>query len=72
MCYDNKVMGHENMELKQYPLVVSTWPFIEAVRAAWRAVDGGSSAVDSVLEGCSTCEELRCDGTGENLNFNNL
>ncbi|PNX67562.1 hypothetical protein L195_g055695, partial [Trifolium pratense] len=44
------VTGHENVELKQYPLVVSTWPFIEAVRAAWRAVDGGSSAVDSVVE----------------------
>jgi hypothetical protein len=72
MYYDNKVMGHETVELKQYPLVASTWPFIEAVRAAWRAVDGGSSAVDSVVEGCSTCEELRCDGTGENLNFNNL
>ncbi|CAJ2638531.1 unnamed protein product [Trifolium pratense] len=57
------VTGHENVELNQYPLVVSTWPFIEAVRAAWRAVDGGSSAVDSVVEGCSTCEELRCDGT---------
>ena len=52
------------MELEQYPLVVSTWPFIEAVRAAWKAVDAGSSAVDSVVEGCSTCEELRCDGTG--------
>ncbi|CAI0449630.1 unnamed protein product, partial [Linum tenue] len=47
----------------QYPLVVSTWPFREAVRAAWRAADSGLSAVDSVVEGCSTCEVLRCDGT---------
>lgn len=47
-----------------YPLVVSTWPFKEAVRAAWRAVhDDGLSAVDAVVEGCSACEELRCDGT---------
>jgi N4-(beta-N-acetylglucosaminyl)-L-asparaginase len=44
---------------------VSTWPFKEAVRAAWRAVDGGHSAVDAVVEGCSACEELRCDGTGK-------
>ena len=51
------------MEPKNYPLVVSTWPFIEAVRAAWRAVDAGSSAVNAVMEGCSACEELRCDGT---------
>nr|XP_027190746.1 probable isoaspartyl peptidase/L-asparaginase 3 isoform X2 [Cicer arietinum] len=57
------VVGHGNVELEKYPLVVSTWPFIEAVRSAWRAVDGGSSAVDSVVEGCSTCEELMCDGT---------
>ncbi|KAI4332807.1 hypothetical protein L6164_017686 [Bauhinia variegata] len=57
------VFGHEVVELEQYPLVVSTWPFLEAVRAAWRAVDSGSSAVDAVVEGCSACEELRCDGT---------
>ncbi|XP_038683284.1 probable isoaspartyl peptidase/L-asparaginase 3 isoform X2 [Tripterygium wilfordii] len=48
---------------QQYQLVVSTWPFVEAVRAAWRAVDNGSSAVEAVVEGCSACEELRCDGT---------
>ncbi|KAM7273235.1 hypothetical protein ACFE04_027899 [Oxalis oulophora] len=47
----------------KYPIVVTTWPFTEAVRAAWRAADDGSSAVDAVVEGCSTCEELRCDGT---------
>ncbi|KAG6485569.1 hypothetical protein ZIOFF_054129 [Zingiber officinale] len=47
-----------------YPVVVSTWPFREAVRAAWRSVnDYGSSAVTAVVEGCSACEELRCDGT---------
>jgi N4-(beta-N-acetylglucosaminyl)-L-asparaginase len=67
---DNKVVGHERVELEQYPLVVSTWPFIEAVRAAWRAVDAGSTAVDAVVEGCSTCEQLRCDGTGTLLNLN--
>lgn len=47
--------------------MVSTWPFIEAARAAWRAVDKGSSAVEAVVEGCSACEELRCDGTGKSL-----
>lgn len=44
-------------------MVVSTWPFVDAVRAAWRVVDGGFSAIDAVVEGCSACEELRCDGT---------
>jgi N4-(beta-N-acetylglucosaminyl)-L-asparaginase len=48
-----------------YPLVVATWPFKEALRAAWRSAhEKGSSAVDAVIEGCSACEELRCDGTG--------
>jgi N4-(beta-N-acetylglucosaminyl)-L-asparaginase len=61
-----KVIGDDGVAIsKQYPLVVSTWPFKEAVRAAWRAVDGGHSAVDAVVEGCSACEELRCDGTGK-------
>ncbi|WVZ86635.1 hypothetical protein U9M48_033387 [Paspalum notatum var. saurae] len=49
-----------------FPVVVSTWPFREAVRAAWEVVsagDGGGSAVDAVVAGCSACEELRCDGT---------
>lgn len=46
---------------------MSTWPFLDAVRAAWRAVDSGFSAVDAVVEGCSACEELQCDGTGGNL-----
>ncbi|GMH08768.1 hypothetical protein Nepgr_010608 [Nepenthes gracilis] len=53
--------GVEIME--KYPMVVSTWPFLDAVRAAWRVVDGGLSAVDAVVEGCSVCEELKCDGT---------
>ncbi|ERN14325.1 probable isoaspartyl peptidase/L-asparaginase 3 isoform X1 [Amborella trichopoda] len=49
--------------LGDFPMVVSTWPFKEAVRAAWKAVDRGLSALDAVVVGCSACEELRCDGT---------
>ncbi|CAH9098060.1 unnamed protein product [Cuscuta europaea] len=56
-------VGSELEKSQQYPLVVSTWPFVEAVRAAWKAADSGLSAMDAVVEGCSTCEELRCDGT---------
>ncbi|KAL8102412.1 putative isoaspartyl peptidase/L-asparaginase 3 isoform X1 [Apium graveolens] len=55
--------AHEVENSSLYPLVVSTWPFLEAVRAAWTAADGGFSAVDAVVEGCAACEELRCDGT---------
>ena len=60
----DQVLGHEAVNSGQYPLVVSTWPFLDAVRAGWRAVDSGLSAVDAVVEGCSACEEFRCDGTG--------
>ncbi|KAK4796019.1 hypothetical protein SAY86_028345 [Trapa natans] len=55
--------GNEGNNSGRFPVVISTWPFEEAVRAAWLAVDGGSSAIDAVVEGCSACEELRCDGT---------
>ncbi|KAH7854383.1 hypothetical protein Vadar_013207 [Vaccinium darrowii] len=57
------VLGYKVDNSGQFPLVVSTWPFKEAVRAAWRAVQSGFSAVDAVVEGCSACEDLRCDGT---------
>ncbi|GJZ22850.1 probable isoaspartyl peptidase/L-asparaginase 3 isoform X1, partial [Tanacetum coccineum] len=43
--------------------VISTWPFLEAVRFGWTAINAGLSSVDAVVEGCSTCEVLRCDGT---------
>lgn len=62
---NSQAYGHEGENPDRYPIVISTWPFVEAVRAAWLAVDGGSSAVDAVVEGCSACEELRCDGTGK-------
>ncbi|RWR87438.1 putative isoaspartyl peptidase/L-asparaginase 3 isoform X1 [Cinnamomum micranthum f. kanehirae] len=63
LLLSSTVLGDVGQNSSRYPLVVSTWPFVDAVAAAWRAADGGSSAVDAVVEGCSACEELRCDGT---------
>ncbi|KAJ9539761.1 hypothetical protein OSB04_026267 [Centaurea solstitialis] len=57
------VTGHEVGSSSNFPLVISTWPFLEAVRAGWKAINDGSSSIDAVVEGCSTCELLRCDGT---------
>jgi len=37
--------------MEEYPLVVSMWPFVEVVKVAWEAVDGGSSVVNSIVEG---------------------
>ncbi|KAL3685147.1 hypothetical protein R1sor_003169 [Riccia sorocarpa] len=48
---------------KKLPIVISTWPFVEAVKAAWNIVDGGGSPLDAVVAGCSACERLRCDGS---------
>ncbi|KAK9665705.1 hypothetical protein RND81_14G129900 [Saponaria officinalis] len=58
-----KVMGNEIEYESKYPIVVSTWAFVDAARVAWSVVDAGFSAVDAVVEGCSTCELLQCDGT---------
>ncbi|KAL8192808.1 hypothetical protein R6Q57_027256 [Mikania cordata] len=58
-----KVSGHEVENSSKFPLVVSTWPFLDAVRAGWRAINDGLSSIDAVVEGCSACELLRCDGT---------
>ncbi|GFY84396.1 N-terminal nucleophile aminohydrolases (Ntn hydrolases) superfamily protein [Actinidia rufa] len=43
-------LGQEVETSKKLPLVVSTWLFLEAVKAAWRAVDSGFSAVEAVVE----------------------
>ncbi|KAM2964396.1 hypothetical protein FF2_022184 [Malus domestica] len=58
-----KPEGHEASDSRQYHVVVSTWPFVEAMGAAWRAVDNGFSTVDVVVKSCLACEKLRCDGT---------
>ncbi|KAK8975389.1 hypothetical protein V6N11_057483 [Hibiscus sabdariffa] len=63
LTFSSLVRGQGVEDSGKYPIVVSTWPFVEAVRAAWKAVDKGFDAVEAVVEGCSACEELRCDGT---------
>ncbi|XP_073143630.1 probable isoaspartyl peptidase/L-asparaginase 3 isoform X2 [Henckelia pumila] len=62
-CFLNQAFGYEVKNVEKFPIVISTWPFLEAVRAAWKTVSRGFSAVDAVVEGCSACEILRCDGT---------
>lgn len=49
----------------ELPVVVSTWAFVDAARAAARHVSKeGGSAVDAVVLGCTVCEVLQCDGSG--------
>ncbi|CAB3369182.1 Hypothetical predicted protein [Cloeon dipterum] len=53
-----------NMERSPPPLVVNTWPFLNATIQAWKSVYAEKrNAIDSVVRGCSTCEEEQCDGT---------
>jgi N4-(beta-N-acetylglucosaminyl)-L-asparaginase len=43
-------------------VVVNTW-FAESAQSAFDFVSQGYSALDAVEVGCTTCEDLRCDGT---------
>lgn len=46
------------------PLVINTWGFIEAADEAWKVLhQPHKTALDALVEGCSTCERLQCDGT---------
>ncbi|XP_051025574.1 N(4)-(beta-N-acetylglucosaminyl)-L-asparaginase [Acomys russatus] len=45
------------------PLVINTWPFKNATRAAWQTLVSGGSALDAVENGCTMCEKEQCDGT---------
>ncbi|CAL1538227.1 unnamed protein product [Lymnaea stagnalis] len=45
------------------PIVVNTWPFVNATFSAWEALLSGVSAEDSLVIGCTTCEKLQCDGS---------
>lgn len=45
------------------PIIINTWAFTSATKAAWKALNSGKSALDALEIGCSTCEEEQCDGT---------
>ncbi|XP_038611264.1 N(4)-(beta-N-acetylglucosaminyl)-L-asparaginase [Tachyglossus aculeatus] len=45
------------------PLVINTWPFGNATRAAWSKLQAGGSELDAVESGCSLCEAQQCDGS---------
>uniref|UniRef100_A0A034WLU4 N(4)-(beta-N-acetylglucosaminyl)-L-asparaginase n=1 Tax=Bactrocera dorsalis TaxID=27457 RepID=A0A034WLU4_BACDO len=50
---------------RSLPLVINTWEFTEANSAAWFVLNQqpGGNALDALIEGCTTCERLQCDGT---------
>ncbi|XP_074291126.1 putative isoaspartyl peptidase/L-asparaginase 3 isoform X1 [Silene latifolia] len=44
------ITGNEIKNESKYPIVVSTWAFVDAAKAAWRVADAGFSAVDAVVQ----------------------
>ncbi|XP_067120141.1 N(4)-(Beta-N-acetylglucosaminyl)-L-asparaginase [Centruroides vittatus] len=53
-----------SVEAKNIPVVINTWEFTVATKAAWNAVyNEGRSALDAVEIGCTACEVAQCDGT---------
>ena len=46
-----------------YPIVVNTWPFVNATAKAWETLVNTDDPVLAVIDGCSECEGIRCDGT---------
>lgn len=51
------------VDARRPPLVVNTWPFINATRHAFAALESGRSALDAVEVGCHVCEVEQCDGS---------
>jgi N4-(beta-N-acetylglucosaminyl)-L-asparaginase len=45
------------------PVVINTWPFIEATEEAMDSLKSGGTYLDAVEKGCSKCETLQCDGS---------
>lgn len=45
------------------PLIINTWNFSAATSPTWQGLVEGVSALDTVVQGCSNCEGLQCDGS---------
>lgn len=46
-----------------FPIVINTWPFTHATEKAWATLNSTNDILLSIEDGCSVCEEMRCDGT---------
>eukprot|EP01135_Chromosphaera_perkinsii_P008002 Nk52_evm74s1073 gene=Nk52_evmTU74s1073 len=45
------------------PLVINTWAFTDATKAATESLLAGDRSLDALVQGCKRCEDLKCDGT---------
>ncbi|OQV21403.1 N(4)-(Beta-N-acetylglucosaminyl)-L-asparaginase [Hypsibius exemplaris] len=60
-CSSSMASGKKGQPL---PLIINTWPFINATRVAWNTLNSpGKTVIDAVEKGCQQCEMEQCDGT---------
>ena len=53
----------EKNQVNNLPIVVNTWSFLNATKAAFNSLIQNNDALLAVENGCTECEVLRCDGT---------
>lgn len=64
VCYSKMNNAKSTCRVSPSPIVVNTWPFVNATRNAFaKLMTAGSSCLDAVEVGCRTCEEEQCDGS---------
>ncbi|CAF1094584.1 unnamed protein product [Didymodactylos carnosus] len=57
-------MNNKMLPSDSLPIVVNTWPFVNATRNAFNKMQNqGGTCVDGVEVGCRTCEDEQCDGS---------
>lgn len=54
---------HQNNNVFNAPIVVNSWPFTNATKAAWRTLNDTNDVLQSVVDGCSQSEADRDDHT---------
>lgn len=53
-----------NKQVSSSPIVVNTWPFVNATKNAFlKLMTPGATCLDAVEVGCRTCEDEQCDGS---------
>ncbi|KAK4887569.1 hypothetical protein RN001_003840 [Aquatica leii] len=45
---------------KTIPIVINTWAYPEATKAAWESLMRGGNRIDAIHIGCGKCEEIQC------------
>ena len=64
VCACSMTTGRNTSAPTASPIVVNTWPFVNATRNAFaKLFSPGATCLDAVETGCKTCEDEQCDGS---------